>query len=158
MVRLLTLILMAGLLPGCVVNEGTRPTTAWSATFKTIDVAPNDVIRIVTPFAEPRVVTTTSAEIQRNQHVLYLLPDGNQPITMFVTDADDEKASINMTLVPNVGGLREVDLVDMTKQIIRPAAAPSIVKDKKVSERNVRRDTDDHGENDDYGSDKGSAW
>ena len=158
MVRLLTPFLVVGLLSGCVVNEGTRPATAWSATFKTIDVAPNDVIRIVTPFDEPRVVTTTSAEIQRNQHVLYVLPDGSQPITMFVTDADNEAASINMTLVPNVGGLREVDLVDMTREVIRPAVAPSPVQDRKVSKRNVRRDTDDHGENDDYGGDKGSVW
>lgn len=156
MARLAALILMVSFLMSCVTDDKTRPGPNWAATFKTIEIAPNDIIRIVTPFPEPRIVTSSTAEIKRSQHVLYLLPDGDQPITMFVTDAENESASINLTLVPKLGGLREIDFIKMAEAAIRPAAAisidmPKIVQEPASKRPPLRRDTDDHGDNDHTG-------
>jgi hypothetical protein len=96
-------------LVGCQEFHGARETTTFTATPKVVDIARDDIIRIVTPFAEPRVITTSDAEITRSQHVLYVLPSDQQSISMFVTDSENEANSLSLTLHPKTDGVREID-------------------------------------------------
>ena len=113
-------------------------------------------------FAEPRVVTTTSAEIERSQHVLYVLPEDRAPITMFVTDAENEGSSISLTLIPKEGGVREIDVAVLEQETIRDANASSAVR-KALKSAIKAKPIDPYGKpcrlcrkddtGDDYGSD-----
>ena len=132
--RLLGLIFVIGSLAGCIPKDFGQSQVTLSAAPKTIDIAPDDIIRIVTPFAEPRVVTTTSAEIERSQHVLYVLPEDRAPITMFVTDAENEGSSISLTLIPKEGGVREIDVAVLEQETITDANASSAVRKALKSE------------------------
>ena len=86
-------------------------------------------------------------------HVLYLLATGDQPITMFVTNEDDVSESINLTLIPSSAGVREIDLVQMANTTATPTASAvtettSIAGTAKPKRKSLRRDPDDHGDND----------
>lgn len=112
MIRPLLTSAFALSLIGCVPIGSLAPSNQpVSLKSETYNVADNDIIRIVTPFADPRVITTSDAEIQRNQHVLYVLPSGQERIAMFVTASDDETQSINITLNPGPNGVREIDIL-----------------------------------------------
>ncbi len=97
--------------------EGSAP-REMSLEPRTVDVAPNDIIRVVTPFEEPRVVTVSDAEIERSQNVLYVLFDGQEGISMFVTDSQNETWSINLTLKPTDGGVREINIAPMNQPLV----------------------------------------
>lgn len=111
MYRHLFPLCVLAVLPGCVVSGDKQAVLAEPAALQTIraDIAANEIVRIVTPFAEPRVVTRTSAEIERSQNVLYLLATADETITMFVTEAGDESNYVDLTLTPKSEGIRKVD-------------------------------------------------
>ena len=109
--RLIFSLVIAMSLVGCAQLNLKTSVSEPVSIAKSIDVADNDIIRIVTPFADPRVVTTSDAEIQRSQHVLYVLPNGQERIAMFVTDAENEANSISLTLHPKANGVREIDVL-----------------------------------------------
>ena len=98
MLRIGSVLGLTVLLSGCISEFTQGPPKPWSATFPDVSVAPDDLVRVVTPFAEPRVVTTSSAEIERSQNVLYVLTTDRDPITMFITDSANESSSINLAL------------------------------------------------------------
>lgn len=165
------LLVMA--LAGCAGTGANAPSTKFVSTAKNVDIANNDIVRIVTPFEDPRVVTTSDVEIKRSQHVLYVLPSGSERIAMFVTDAEDEAHSISLTLNPKPGGVREVDVLGVRQDLkITPSVAkvlksePTVDKADVVATTSGRkvvpwegrpcklcRDSDDNGN--DYG---GKSW
>ena len=161
MYRLLGLVLVIGSLAGCIPKNLGQSGITLSSVPKTIAIAPDDIIRVVTPFAEPRVVTTTSAEIERSQHVLYVLPDDRAPITMFVTDAENEGSSISLTLIPKEGGVREVDVALLDQKAIRDASANGKVVGKGHSAKQPKNKKNEWGKpcrlcrQDDTGNDYG---
>ncbi|MGI9450844.1 MAG: hypothetical protein ACR2QH_09460 [Geminicoccaceae bacterium] len=116
------------LLSGCIGDLTQAPPQPWSAAFSDVAVASDDLVRVVTPFSEPRVVTTSSAEIERSQNVLYVLADGDDPITMFITDAENESSSINVAMTPRPGESREVDLAKMAGRKVEKAANAGVVE------------------------------
>ncbi|MDH3663604.1 MAG: hypothetical protein OEU92_26930 [Alphaproteobacteria bacterium] len=122
MLRIGSVLGLTVLLSGCISELTQGPPQPWSATFPDIAVAPDDLVRVVTPFASPRVVTTSTAEIEQSQNVLYVLTSDHDPITMFITDSADESSSINLALTPRAGGAREVDLAEMTDRAIEAPA------------------------------------
>lgn len=135
MKRMITCLVLPSTLIGCQDFHTASETVRFSATPKVVTIAQDDIIRIVTPFAEPRVITTSDAEITRSQHVLYVLPSDQQTISMFVTDADNEAHSVNLTLRPELGGVREVDVaVPGPARTIRTASADGAVSKTKVLE------------------------
>jgi conjugal transfer pilus assembly protein TraK len=67
--------------------------------------------RIVTPFREFDVVTSSPEEIDVRGSVFYVSPVGEEPITMFITPVDDERLAISLTLVPQKRPPTEIALV-----------------------------------------------
>lgn len=112
MKRVIACLFVTSALAGCQEFHEARETANVSTTPKVISIARDDIIRIVTPFAEPRVITTSDAEITRSQHVLYVLPSDQQTISMFVTDSKNEANSLTLTLHPKAGGVREIDFAN----------------------------------------------
>ena len=110
-------------LAGCAKFGPDPKTASFVSAPLVINVADEDITRIVTPFAEPRVVTTSDAEITRSQHVLYVLPSDQGELSMFVTDAENEASSINLTLRPRTGGTREIDVAALGSAAIRPVGS-----------------------------------
>lgn len=149
------------LLSGCA-NLGLeqKPIHASIARHQAIDIAQDDIVRIVTPFAIPRVVTKSDVEIQRSHNVLYVLPDQNEPIAMFVTDGENESDALSLVLTPKESGKREVSF----------PATVATTPTKKPEPREIRRaskaSADEYGKpcrrcrKDDTGGsyDGGSKW
>jgi hypothetical protein len=102
-----------------------QPIVGSSSESKNVYVASNDIIRIVTPFENPRVVTISDADIERSQHVLYVLLEGDEEVSMFVTDAQNEARSISLTLKPRDDGVREINVASTSSTAIRAASSPS---------------------------------
>ncbi|MGI9501934.1 MAG: hypothetical protein ACR2RE_02610, partial [Geminicoccaceae bacterium] len=89
-------------------------------TLQTIAVEPgvNEIIniavghsnRIVTPFKEPRVITTAQASVETSNNVIYVAPATDGLISMFLTESGDESVAINLTLQPKRIPPRELRL------------------------------------------------
>jgi conjugal transfer pilus assembly protein TraK len=68
--------------------------------------------RLVTPFDEPRVTTTSSADILTNDSVVYVTPVNGDLVTMFITEKNgDQRNAISLTMVPRKIPPREVRLL-----------------------------------------------
>ena len=65
-----------------------------------IPISRGQINRIVTPFEDPVIQTVSSAEITTSENVIYVTTQENQPVTMFITPADDEGVAISLTLFP----------------------------------------------------------
>ena len=65
-----------------------------------VPVALGHLNRIVTPFAQPRVNTTSQASTEVRDHVIYVAPSEPVPVTLFITEADSEQQALSLTLVP----------------------------------------------------------
>ena len=134
MERSIGVLLMTGLLSACVTDTTKSPVTTFSAAPQVVEVAADDIIRIVTPFTEPSVITTRDAEITIRQHVIYILPSDLGEFPMFVTDANDEASAISLTLRPELGGARQVDVASFgtigplteEPEAIQPAVADDV--------------------------------
>jgi conjugal transfer pilus assembly protein TraK len=65
-----------------------------------IPISRSQINRIVTPFEDPQIQTVSSADISTKENVIYVTTDSDQPVTMFVTPAEDESVAISLTLLP----------------------------------------------------------
>lgn len=65
-----------------------------------IPVSMRHINRLVTPFANPSIRTASTAETKIEQNVVYIVPDDETPITMFITEKGDPSVSMSLTLVP----------------------------------------------------------
>jgi conjugal transfer pilus assembly protein TraK len=84
-------------------------------------VAIGHINRIVTPFESPVVWTASSADITTRENVLYLMPENETPVTMYVTDSGDESVAISLTLAPRRVPPRELRLqFDETAMLAAP--------------------------------------
>jgi conjugal transfer pilus assembly protein TraK len=57
--------------------------------------------RIITPFQNPILPTTSDFDYNVSDNIIYLTPKGNSPISAFITDKNNQKTSINVLLVPD---------------------------------------------------------
>ncbi|MGP9551952.1 MULTISPECIES: hypothetical protein [Halomonas] len=73
-----------------------------------VPVAVGHLNRIVTPFSNPQVTTSSAATTEIRNNVVYVGTDQEQPVTMFVTQKDSEAEAISLTLVPRRIPPREV--------------------------------------------------
>lgn len=74
-----------------------------------IPISINHLNRIVTPFDDPQVKTVSTASTEVDGNVVYVATDSNAPVTMFITDSDDNTA-LSITLTPTRIPPREVVL------------------------------------------------
>ena len=70
------------------------------------------------------MVTTSEVDIQRSQNVLYVLSRQNEPISMFVTDGENEVEALSLVLRPKESGKREVTFASSVSAK-EPQAPPS---------------------------------
>ena len=117
------------LLSGCVTDLAQPRPQPWSASFPDVAVASGEqLVRVVTPFADPVVRTTSLAQIEPNENVLYVVPGDDQPIAMFISEGTKEASSIDVTLTPREGGARIVDLAQMTNRAVAESKADAQIK------------------------------
>lgn len=65
-------------------------------------VSAGNVNRIVTPFAQPDIVTTSPDQFEVRQNVVYAAPAAGEPITLYLTEQGDEATAISLILVPQL--------------------------------------------------------
>lgn len=99
-----------------------------------IQVAVGHPNRIVTPFKEPRVVTTAAASVETSENVIYVAPTGPALITMFLTETGDESVSISLTLQPKKIPPRELRLDLPAGVLVRTAdkEKPSLAGERRA--------------------------
>lgn len=66
--------------------------------------------RIVTPFDQPAVNTTSNADTRIENNIVYVSTSDKMPVTMFLTQAGDESRALSLTLVPQQIPPRELFL------------------------------------------------
>ncbi len=86
-----------------------------------IPVSLRHINRVVTPFARPAIRTASSAETKVEANVIYVVPDDETPITMFVTEKGDPSISMSLTLVPRKIPPIEIALSFDDESALRPA-------------------------------------
>lgn len=57
--------------------------------------------RIITPFADPMIKTTSMASISTDKGIIYVSTQMREPIAMFVHDSVDPEIAISLTLMPS---------------------------------------------------------
>lgn len=73
-----------------------------------VPVAVGHLNRVVTPFSNPQVTTSSAATTEIRNNVVYVGTDQESPVTMFITQKDSEAEAISLTLVPRRIPPREV--------------------------------------------------
>lgn len=65
-----------------------------------VPVAIHHLNRIVTPFGDPQVNTTSAATVNIQDNVVYVATTNENPVTLFVTQKDSQVRALSLTLVP----------------------------------------------------------
>ena len=92
------------------VTDGSPALVMTPGVNQLVPVALGHLNRIVTPFAQPRVNTTSQASTEVRDHVIYVAPSEAVPVTLFITEADSEQQALSLTLVPKRIPARELVL------------------------------------------------
>jgi conjugal transfer pilus assembly protein TraK len=87
-----------------------------------VEVAIDHLNRLLTPFAAPQVRTVSQATTQVDGNAVYVATATEEPVSLFITEADDTAMAISLTLAPRHIPPREVRLV-LTGGTV-PTAAP----------------------------------
>ena len=69
---------------------------------KALIVSAGNVNRIVTPFAQPDIVTTSPDQFEVRQNVVYAAPAMGEPVTLYLTEQGDEATAISLILMPRL--------------------------------------------------------
>ena len=75
-----------------------------------IPIAIGHLNRIILPFDNPEIRTINPATTELKGHVLYVAPTDDQPVTLYITEAEEEEEAISLTLKPESRPPREVHL------------------------------------------------
>lgn len=86
-----------------------------------IPVALGHLNRIVTPFAEPELRTTSDADTTIRGSVIYVAPKSELPVTFFVTPKGEESVALSLTLAPRQIPPREIRLAIAGKWMAKTA-------------------------------------
>lgn len=81
--------------------------------------------RIVTPFEKPAVKTTSTASIATDKGILYVSTSLDEPVAMFVHDADDPSQALSLTMVP-----AEIPPVSTTVELVGYSPKKSVLTDR----------------------------
>lgn len=103
-----------------IIGEGASTLLAETIEAETITVIPgvnqlitvsrNHLTRLVTPIFQPRVRTSSSADIDPKGSVLYIKPNDDRPIELFITQKGVENPALAITLIPKAVPPKEVRL------------------------------------------------
>jgi hypothetical protein len=83
-----------------VLELGPKTVTVEPRTTAIVEVAINHLNRIVTPFAAPQVRTVSTATTQVDGNVVYVATASEEPVALYLTDGQDPKTALSLTLAP----------------------------------------------------------
>ncbi len=75
-----------------------------------VQVAQGHLNRIVTPFENPKVTSTSPATTEARDNVIYIGTSGTSPVTIFITEKGSEDLALSLTLIPKQIPPREIFL------------------------------------------------
>ena len=75
-----------------------------------VQVAQGHLNRIVTPFENPMVTSTSPAITEARDNVIYIGTSGSSPVTLFITEKGSEDLALSLTLIPKQIPPREIFL------------------------------------------------
>lgn len=84
--------------------------------------------RIATPFANPQAIGANTVEFTRVGRDIYLIPDSETPIGVFIADKEDTGRVATLTLIPKAGLPGQNILLVLDGATVGGAAATNIVK------------------------------
>jgi len=75
-----------------------------------IQIAVGHLNRIITPYSEPKVTTSSPATTEIRDNVIYIGTTEERPLTMFITEKGSESQALSLTLIPRKIPPREIFL------------------------------------------------
>lgn len=75
-----------------------------------IEVAVNHLNRIVTPYATPKITTSSAVTSKVRDNVIYIGTAQEAPVTLFITETGSEDQALSLTLIPRKIPPREIFL------------------------------------------------
>ncbi|MCF7990937.1 MAG: type-F conjugative transfer system secretin TraK [Thiohalocapsa sp.] len=93
-----------------VLELGPRTVTVKPGSNAILELAIDHLNRIVTPFSRPSVRTVSDISTEVDGNVLYVATAEETPATLYITDADDARTTVALTLAPRRVPPREVHL------------------------------------------------
>ncbi|EGV32692.1 hypothetical protein ThidrDRAFT_1177 [Thiorhodococcus drewsii AZ1] len=96
-----------------------------------VEIAIDQLNRILTPFPNPQVRTVAEASTSVDGSAVYLATSSEVPITLFISDASDPNHALSLTLAPRRIPPRELRLVlsdplPLSAQISAPVTTPEV--------------------------------
>ncbi len=76
-----------------------------------VQIAQNHLNRIVTPFDNPKVTSSSPATTEARDNVIYIGSSNSTPITLFITEKGSEDLALSLTLIPKKIPPREIFLI-----------------------------------------------
>ena len=93
-----------------------------------VPVAIGHLNRLVTPFDQPRVRTTSDAQTQVQGNVVYVATDQEVPVSLYITPAEQEAPALSVTLVP-----RRIPPREVTLKLDATATPPSVLVSRRAA-------------------------
>ena len=93
-----------------VLELGPRTVTVRPGANAILELAIDHLNRIVTPFSRPSVRTVSSISTEVDGNVLYVATAEETPATLYISDGDDARTTIGLTLAPRRVPPREIRL------------------------------------------------
>jgi conjugal transfer pilus assembly protein TraK len=93
-----------------VLELGPRSVTVRPGANAILELAIDHLNRIVTPFSRPSVRTVSSISTEVDGNVLYVATAEETPATLYISDGDDARTTIGLTLAPRRVPPREIRL------------------------------------------------
>jgi conjugal transfer pilus assembly protein TraK len=75
-----------------------------------VAVAQNHLNRLITPFSSPQIKTVSKVTTEIKDNVIYFGVHKDVPVTLYITEKDDQSVALSLTLVPKLIPPREIYL------------------------------------------------
>jgi conjugal transfer pilus assembly protein TraK len=75
-----------------------------------VKIAKGFTNRLVTPFANPRLITSNDLTHKISGNIVYITTNKSNPLGVYITDKDNTDNSISLTLIPKVIPARQINL------------------------------------------------
>lgn len=93
---------------------------------KALTVSAGNVNRIVTPFTNPDIVTTSPDQFEVRQNVVYAAPTEGEPVTLYLTEQGDEATAVSLILMPRLNVASREFRLELPGQAGGPRAVGSV--------------------------------
>lgn len=108
---------------------GPKALTVRPGTTVIVEIAIGHLNRIVTPFENPVVRTASTAPTEVDGSAIYVAPDSEDPVALFILDGQGSETALSLTLAPRYIPPREIRLQVPGYKRGRSGAAQTTVPD-----------------------------